>query len=101
MCGIATIYNYQHSCEIDHEELRVIRDHMIARGPDGAGHWYSADGRIGLAHRRLSIMDLSEHGAQPMCSADGRYVITTVPTLNRTNSIGYAYRPPALCSYNL
>ena len=53
-----------------------MRDRMAARGPDGAGEWYSADGRVGLGHRRLSIIDLSERGAQPMASADGGLVVT-------------------------
>ena len=53
-----------------------MRDHMTSRGPDGSGEWYSADGRIGFGHRRLSIIDLSPRGAQPMQTADGRLVIT-------------------------
>lgn len=53
-----------------------MRDAMLARGPDGCGEWYSPDNRVGLAHRRLSIIDLSEHGAQPMTSEDGNLVVS-------------------------
>ncbi len=49
---------------------------MAARGPDGAGEWCSRDGRVGLGHRRLSIIDLSKNAAQPMRSEDGRLVVT-------------------------
>lgn len=45
---------------------------MVRRGPDGAGLWISNDRRVGLANRRLAIIDLSEMGAQPMASTDGR-----------------------------
>jgi len=77
MCGIAGIYAYHDAANpADHEELRRIRDHMAARGPDGSGEWYSPDRRLALGHRRLSIIDLSERGAQPMASADGKLVIT-------------------------
>ncbi|HXX80154.1 MAG TPA: asparagine synthase (glutamine-hydrolyzing) [Thermodesulfovibrionales bacterium] len=76
MCGIVSIFCYNSSSGVDHDELRRIRDYMINRGPDGYGEWYSEDNRIGLGHRRLAIIDLSESGAQPMKTADGRYVIT-------------------------
>jgi asparagine synthase (glutamine-hydrolysing) len=46
--------------------LPIARDAMIHRGPDDAGEWWSPDGRVGLAHRRLSILDLSPLGRQPM-----------------------------------
>ena len=61
---------------VDREELIRTRDQMIARSPDGFGAWFSDDGRIGLGDRRLSIIDLSEAGAQPMLSADGRLAVT-------------------------
>ena len=48
-----------------------MRDTMIHRGPDGAGLWISPDRRVGLAHRRLSIIDLSTAAAQPMSNGDG------------------------------
>jgi asparagine synthase (glutamine-hydrolysing) len=77
MCGIAGIYGYHYaSNSVDRLELRRIRDHMAARGPDGAGEWFSEDEHVGLAHRRLSIIDLSDRGAQPMANQDGNLVIT-------------------------
>lgn len=77
MCGVAGIYAYHYAANpVDRLELRRIRDHMTARGPDGFGEWFSSDERVGFGHRRLSIIDLSERGAQPMSSADGKLVIT-------------------------
>src|SRR4051812_31487888 len=77
MCGIAGIYAYHYAANpVDRVELRRIRDHMAARGPDGFGDWYSSNERVGLGHRRLSIIDLSARGSQPMASADGKLVIT-------------------------
>ena len=77
MCGIAGIFSYgDAAAATDRAELRAMRDHMAARGPDGIGEWFSADGRVALGHRRLSIIDLSPGGAQPMVSADGKLVIS-------------------------
>jgi asparagine synthase (glutamine-hydrolysing) len=77
MCGIVGIYAYRDSAApVDRAELVRIREAMARRGPDGAGMWVSADGRVGLAHRRLAIIDLSPSGAQPMASADGLLTIT-------------------------
>jgi len=77
MCGIAGIYAYHSSARsVDRDELVRMRDYMASRGPDGSGEWYSADGRVGFGHRRLSIIDLSSRGAQPMQTADGRLVVT-------------------------
>jgi asparagine synthase (glutamine-hydrolysing) len=44
---------------------------MAHRGPDGSGRWFDAEARVGLGHRRLSIIDLSDAGRQPMCNEDG------------------------------
>ncbi len=77
MCGLVTIFSYRESApKVDPEELRSIRDSMTMRGPDGAGEWFSEDRRIGMGHRRLSIIDLSEKGAQPMRSKDGSLVVS-------------------------
>ena len=51
--------------------IRRMRDTMVHRGPDGAGVWVSDDGRVGLGHRRLSIIDLSDAAIQPMANEDG------------------------------
>ncbi|MBI5162501.1 MAG: asparagine synthase (glutamine-hydrolyzing) [Magnetospirillum sp.] len=75
MCGLAAILAGTGAAPVDEAELIRIRDAMIARGPDGSGQRLLGDGRVGLAHRRLSIIDLSEAGAQPMSSADGRLTI--------------------------
>ena len=56
--------------------LRGLNDAQTHRGPDAAGVWISSDKRVGFAHRRLSIIDLTSAGNQPMFSASGRYVIT-------------------------
>lgn len=77
MCGVVGLYAYHTAAlPVDREELRTIRDAMTARGPDGHGEWYADDERVGLGHRRLSIIDLSERGAQPMQSADRSLVIS-------------------------
>lgn len=74
MCGINGIVRLRDEAPpIDRDELLRTRDAMTARGPDGAGAWISADGRMALASRRLAILDLSETGSQPMSSEDGRF----------------------------
>jgi len=75
MCGIAGIFEYMGRGKVNQEELLRVRDRMRDRGPDGAGEWFSRDGEVGLAHRRLSIIDLSETGSQPMVSEDGNLVV--------------------------
>jgi len=72
MCGLVSFFAYHPvSPEISRDELRLVRDHMQQRGPDGTGEWFSTDGRVGLGHRRLAIIDLSEAGDQPMTNEDG------------------------------
>lgn len=74
MCGIAGVANPRKA--IDANKLDRMRDALAHRGPDGAGSWISSDGQVGLSHRRLSILDLSVAGAQPMHSASSRYSIS-------------------------
>lgn len=55
--------------------LQLMTDKIANRGPDDSGYWSDADHRVGFGHRRLSIVDLSSAGHQPMVSDSGRYVI--------------------------
>ena len=73
MCGIAGIFNYRSDAAVDPRIVREMTRAMAHRGPDGEGCW--ADGPIGLGHRRLSILDLSPRGLNPMATPDGRYQI--------------------------
>jgi len=76
MCGINGILRLSPVAPpIDPAELLRTRDAMARRGPDGEGSYLSADGRVGLGHRRLAILDPSPAGAQPMASPDGRFRI--------------------------
>jgi asparagine synthase (glutamine-hydrolysing) len=73
MCGIAGIYNFN-GLKVDKGHLKAFTDSMIHRGPDGAGYELMNEGKLGLGHRRLSILDLSDAGKQPFYYKD-RYCI--------------------------
>lgn len=73
MCGIAGYFEPGHQACVD--VLRRMADGIVHRGPDDMGTWRDPQGGLGLAHRRLSIIDLSAAGHQPMESASGRHVI--------------------------
>jgi asparagine synthase (glutamine-hydrolysing) len=75
MCGIAGILNLN-SSEVVIDQLKRMTNAIAHRGPDGEGHWISTNKKVGFGHRRLSIIDLSENGRQPMHYAEGRYTIT-------------------------
>ena len=77
MCGIVGVLAFTNSrFTVSECDLIAMRDSMSHRGPDGAGLWVSPNRRIGLGHRRLSIIDLSEAAAQPMSNADGTIWLT-------------------------
>ncbi len=77
MCGITGFYDLDR--KLDRPALQHLGQHLAQsiahRGPDGQGVWQDSDVPMVLAHRRLSIIDLSPGGAQPMASASGRYEI--------------------------
>src|SRR5437763_11485651 len=78
MCGIVGFIDLK--CETSRLDLSIQAERMALtlahRGPDSGGVWVDPSCGIALAHRRLSIIDLSPLGNQPMKSADARYVIT-------------------------
>ena len=73
MCGIAGYISLNNT--INPEQLKTAAGLISYRGPDAEGYYFSRDNKIGLAHRRLSILDLSAAANQPMFTADGRYCI--------------------------
>jgi asparagine synthase (glutamine-hydrolysing) len=73
MCGFAGIFSYSPNPDrITPALLKAMGDSIAHRGPDDEGFYISPDGRVGLAFRRLSIIDLSPAGHQPMSTADER-----------------------------
>ena len=73
MCGIAGIFSQG---LVDHRTVARLIGPIVHRGPDDEGIWIDPDVGIGLGHRRLSIVDLSPAGHQPMQSGDGRFVLS-------------------------
>lgn len=100
MCGIAGIIAISSDAPpVDRAELERIRDTMAARGPDSFGTWLSPDSRAGFAHRRLSIIDPSDAGHQPMSTNDGRLLVVFNGAIYNHNSLrdtlskkGYRFR---------
>ena len=75
MCGLVGFLGGVAGADGDVALLRRMADTLIHRGPDDGGYWCDSEQRVGFWHRRLSILDLSPAGHQPMVSASGRYVI--------------------------
>lgn len=73
MCGITGFIGFPR-VEDPQRVLRTMAQAIAHRGPDDEGYWVDPNAEIGLGHRRLSIVDLSANGHQPMASLDGRYV---------------------------
>ena len=76
MCGIIGSLQTDLTSEQWKGLLWAMMDSLVHRGPDDAGCWYDPEAGVGLGHRRLSIVDLSPLGHQPMASPSGRYRIT-------------------------
>jgi asparagine synthase (glutamine-hydrolysing) len=74
MCGICGKLNFDNERPVSKEELRRMSGMLAHRGPDGEGVW--AGDNVGLAHRRLAIIDLRPDAGQPMCNEDRTVWIT-------------------------
>lgn len=74
MCGILGQVNYQ--ATVDQQVFNAMLKTLVHRGPDGEGLYYSSDGCVALGHQRLSIIDLSEKGKQPMANEDKTVWVT-------------------------
>ncbi len=75
MCGITGIWHLNGSC-VEKEKIERFNDSLTHRGPDGAGISFHSDNSLAFGHRRLSILDISDAGKQPMTFADGQLMIT-------------------------
>lgn len=75
MCGIAGFWTSRALTEAPERVLRNMTNAIAYRGPDGDGFYWDDSSGVGLGHRRLAVVDLSEDGRQPMISASGRFVI--------------------------
>jgi asparagine synthase (glutamine-hydrolysing) len=76
MCGITGFWSDARPAAELEARARAMSDRLTYRGPDDAGIWCDAETGLALAHRRLSIIDLSPEGHQPMRSADGRWLLS-------------------------
>ncbi len=86
MCGIAGVWRRGGS-DAREQEVRRMCALLSHRGPDGDGFWIDINAGVAFGHRRLAIIDLSEHGRQPMLSADGRFCITYNGELYNTDEL--------------
>ena len=83
MCGFGGIVDLeQNRGSVTASDLSVIGRLISHRGPDGEGHWVASHRRAGLVHRRLSIIDLTDHAAQPMHSGNGVSIAYNGETYN-------------------
>lgn len=75
MCGISGVVSEKDDIH-NRQLLQIITDEIAHRGPDDAGEYWSSDGRVGLGHRRLAILDPRDRSSQPMKSRDGSYILS-------------------------
>lgn len=97
MCGIAGIVS-KNTEYVSKERLKLMTNAIRHRGPDGEGQWINTNGHVGLGHRRLSILDLSENAAQPFHYLN-RYTVVHngeiynyIEIKNELTRLGYTFK---------
>lgn len=77
MCGLAGFVEFAPTRSLEASVCLIdqMADRLTHRGPDDCGHWLNDSGTVALGHRRLSILDTSQHGHQPMVSPCGQFVV--------------------------
>ena len=75
MCGFVGFLSKDFNADIAKNSLKKMNNKIAHRGPDGEGYFILPEKGIALGHKRLSIVDLSKQGSQPMISESGRYII--------------------------
>ena len=76
MCGIVGLMSKNSSYEELFEDINCMKNQISHRGPDDSGIWIDSETGISIGHNRLSIIDLSKSGHQPMKSKNGRFIIS-------------------------
>jgi asparagine synthase (glutamine-hydrolysing) len=89
MCGICGILNFGPSTGAEPALVKVMADTLQHRGPDAEGYFSDLEAGIFLGHRRLSIVDLSSHGAQPMKDSRKNYIISFNGEIYNHRSLRY------------
>jgi asparagine synthase (glutamine-hydrolysing) len=89
MCGISGVFDQNQQLGLGelYKTVEKMTGALVHRGPDDSGLWIDAAGRIAIGHRRLSIIDISVAGKQPMVSANGRWVIAYNGEMYNTSKI--------------
>jgi asparagine synthase (glutamine-hydrolysing) len=97
MCGICGIITFDNK-EVTIDEIELLNSYNSHRGPDGEGSYISLKGNVALGHKRLSILDLSEKGKQPMSYLDKYYITLNGEIYNykelksELSEIGYSFK---------
>ncbi|RUM79455.1 MAG: hypothetical protein DSZ15_02505 [Candidatus Thioglobus sp.] len=91
MCGICGQLRFDHK-SVQSETLSTMMSKIARRGPDASGQW--AEGKIGFGHQRLSIIDLSKYGAQPMADETLNLVLVFNGTIYNYQSLRFRQRSP-------